>query len=70
MIKIDVVSNEGHTEFAIEDKTEAVEKIKELAKSGNKWVYVGSNNINPADLTPGMLSDNEEVTLTNPLVGG
>ena len=70
MYKINVVSNEGHTEFAFETKEEAVEKAKEIATKDNKWLYVGSQFVNKEDLTPGMINEVDDITLTNPLAGG
>lgn len=67
---VNVVSNEGHTEYTYDTKEEAVEGITDIANRDHKWVYIGANFVETEDLTVGHIKEDETITLTNPLIGG
>ena len=69
MIKILIISMEGHEEFHM-PVAEAADFTKDQCENKGKWAYLDGNYINPDAIDEGALVGAKEIMLTNRLVGG
>ncbi len=69
MIKILIISSEGHKEFRI-PVAEATDFIKDQCENKGKWVYLDGDYINPDAIDERALVAVKEIMLANALVGG
>lgn len=70
MIKVKIVDQTGHTELEFKTAETAIQKALDTAKLNGQWIYHNATYVEPENLTPNMLGEDDELTLTNPLVGG
>jgi hypothetical protein len=68
-VTIKVVSSRGHDELTMFADL-AVNHIKDQCDNRSKWAYLDGIQINPTDLNGEMLTEANDITLTNALIGG
>lgn len=69
LVKIDVASLEGHTEYSLTPK-DAVEKVQQIAKDEGKWLYLDGKNVTPSRVTESMLTSAKSIRMMDTVVGG
>ena len=68
-ITVKIVSTRGHDEETM-PAASALEFIQAQCRDAGKWCFLGTNHVDPNDITIDDLVHAEGITLTNMLVGG
>ena len=73
MIKINILDRNGHTQLLKQDVSEVIDELQKEDYE-NKWVFINNNGettyLERSKITEESLRGVDEITITEPLVGG
>jgi len=73
VIKINILDRNGHTQLLKQDVSEVIDELQKEDYE-NKWVFINNNGettyLERSKITEESLRGVDEITITEPLVGG